>query len=245
MTDTTTLYGSSDYVHAERIDAARLRLTSATDRDLFERAYAEAMGLPHTVQAVVLEALALVGLQPAMLEYQARLFPRDTIAQARQMALKMSSCGLTRETCLDTAGIAGQWTGVAYASRIGSALSAEIIAAKKAGAWVDVAGGAAFDPHPGDGVVIGCSSCPGVWGKGGFSMEHVLGVVLVDGDMITSVDGGQPGILLRTREIRTMGRETWLATVGCPMDSADGRPTKGRRVLGHSNLAAWSAATNA
>jgi len=225
---------------ATRINDARLRLTTDADRDIFDRAYAESFSLPHVPQAVVQEALCLVGLQPTDADYVGRLFPRDDPAQARAMALKMSSCGLAREAELDAAGIAGPWTGRAYASRIGTALSAEIQAARAAGAWVDVARGATFDPHPGDGVVIGCSSsCPG-WGKGGLSLEHVDGVVLVDGDMVHVVAGGQPGILLRTREIRTVRDEVWLAAVGCPMDPHDGRPSKGRRVLGHSALATWA-----
>lgn len=227
---------------AERIDAARKRLTTDADRAIFDRAYAESFALPHVPQNVVQEALCLVGLVPSDLEYQQRLYAWDDPRQAHDMALHQSGCGLTREACLDAAGVAGPWSCVSYASRIGTALSAEIASAKKAGAWVDVRAGAAFDPHGGDGVVIGCSSCPGVWGKGGLALEHVLGVLYRDGDLIMSADGGQPAILLRTRRIVEVRGEVWLASVDATMDPHDGRPSKGRRVMGFSDMARWGVA---
>lgn len=157
-------------------------------------------------------------------------------AQAQQMARAQSGCGLVWEAIARDQGVAWphlrRWYG--ERGRLGTAISANVGQAKKDGAWITPGGGRL--PLPGDALVIGgpAPQCS----RGGITYEHMLTMLALSPDgVLTSVDGGQPGVGERSRVlVQTPQGELWLANVppggGAAQLGPDGRPLVGRRVQG-------------
>lgn len=201
---------------------------------------------PTPQRASILHALAkLDGLEPGDPRYVAAIYPFDPPAEARQLALHQSGCGLMTE--------AGQralpvdepllYVPVGPRSIAGGRqypVALERDDAIRWGTWIDCA---KWEPGkyaiaPADVMIIGCGGCPGVWSRNTFSSEHELTVAFVDSETgdVWSIDGGQPGIHVRRRRLVEVGTELWLGAVdqktgACAIDP-DGRPHVGRRVLG-------------
>ena len=174
---------------------------------------------------------------------------------AYNMASAQSSCGITTRRVWRYAGVDAPQIYDFYGNdnRLGSAVRYEISFAQSVGAWVSGTPwveGTDF-PREGDASVIGCSSCGPSYVRGGiFGGEHEFTTVCWLDGLMHSVDGGQPGIALRTRALVEVwtgedkdGRRTgelWAGAVdangNCPM-GADGRPATGRRYVGFSSAA--------
>lgn len=197
--------------------------------------------------------IAVVGLEVTDPRFLETIYRHDPPSRRLPCALRQSSCGYVREYGLEEAGLddprmklggdvrgarAGQ-PGVFYP------LVLEQVIAREKGAIRMPDPSRKFDlPIEVDGVIIGCKGGRGVWGKGGLSEEHVLTVASVqkqisgDAYEIDSIDGGQPGIKTRTRQLVWCGpnsAELWAANLNSDgsftFDAADMRPTVGRRVF--------------
>lgn len=196
-----------------------------------------------TVDQVLAAARSYLGLEPTDPAYVQRVYLAHLPgggtplhrAQAQQMARTQSGCGLVYEAQLRDLGVTWPHLWRWYGDRIGTAISANVAAAKRDKVWYT-----ADNPGPGiqagDAVVIG--GPPPAWSRGGIAYEHLLVVteLLPDG-RLRSVDGGQPGVAERTRVlVRTPQGELWLANLpsgGGPAPlGPDGRPLVGRRVQG-------------
>jgi hypothetical protein len=204
-------------------------------------------------RASILMALAkLVGLEPSSTAYQNAVYPFDSPTVASELAASQSGCGLVTEVGerafpVDEDAL---YLPVSKRSQLGGRdypIALERDDAGKWGGWIDctIWDKGKRDPLflPADPVIIGCSSCPGVWSKGGVVVEHELTTLFFDPITMTlwSIDGGQPGVKVRTRKVIEVSahRELWLGNLdangNCALDPADGRPTVGRRVLGIIN----------
>lgn len=188
-------------------------------------------------------ALDHVGLEPSDARYQTDLYPHDAPSRRRALALAQSGCGIADEAAWEAAGVRVQGYEIGYDLRATGhglpVVTNAIDQARRCGAWHEPDPIAAALPLPGDALVMGCSSCPGVWGVGGFAGEHVSIVVATLRQLGGSaydahgVDGGQPGIHPRSRALVWCGRELWAASLrDGGYEIANGRPTHGRRVLG-------------
>jgi hypothetical protein len=152
-----------------------------------------------------------------------------------------------REAGLRAGGSSASWLGVSYMkNRLGSTVGAEIGHAQHYGAWTDATrwepGGTLWDL--GDGVVIGPPDArsPGLWAIGQFNGSHILTGLQIDedtgGPLARSVDGGQfspVDVAIRTRRVVECCGELWLADPAAGL-RYDGRPEKGRRVVGWSRV---------
>lgn len=192
-------------------------------------------------------ALKDVGLDPsvdldlyAQRIYLDHLQPADQDrlrVEARKMANAQSGCGLAWERWARCMQVSWPHLYMWYGDRLGTALSANVSEAKKCGAWVDADRAASTLPglpQPGDAVLIGG---PEPYSRGGIIAEHLLLVRQIDGALLHSIDGGQPGIQERTRVLITTPQdELWLANLPTGGGQAplgpDGRPLVGRRVRG-------------
>lgn len=208
--------------------------------------------------AWVREAWALEGLDPTDPRYIQALY-LDALdrtptsyerIRAADMARRLSSCGIFWEALGRRVSLHFPLLWKFYDPRsvvpIEQAITADVDFAKRAGAWVDATTwreGGAF-PREGDGVIIGNNTA--AWARGNVSVfQHMLVVVAWAFEALHSIDGGQPGIRLRSRALVEVwtgqdakGRkgELWeshvdLSTGRPPLD-ATGRPLRGRRVLG-------------
>lgn len=189
-------------------------------------------------------ALDHVGLEPTSLRYQEALYPNDHVTRRRALAIAQSGCGIADEAAWTHAGVQIDGYEIGYDRRaIGHGLppvATVVDQARRSHAWREPDPVTVSLPLPGDALVIGCSSCPGAWGRGGFSGEHVAIVVACvrqhagSAYDVHSIDGGQPGIHPRSRSLVWCGRELWAASLtdGGYVLGDDGRPTRGRRVLG-------------
>jgi len=185
-------------------------------------------------------ALSHVGLDPGDAAYLAAVYPHDHPSRRAALARHQSGCGIVDEAAWEAAGVRVPGYELGYDRRGAGAglppISAVVQMAQRSGAWVDpVTVGVV--PLPGDALVLGCASCPGVWSRGDLASEHVAIVVATrrsystDACTVHSVDGGQPGIRPRSRSLVWCGRELWSAPTEYAI-GPDGRPTRGRRVLG-------------
>jgi len=196
------------------------------------------------------EGWALEGLDPPDPRYvQALLLdaldrtPTSTeLFQARQMARDLSLCGLFWEAvarrCAMHMPLLWKFYGPRSLVGVEQTLAATSGFARKVGAWVDATIWTGTRPFPreGDAVIIGNDTS--AWARGTAVYQHLLMVALWEGGLLHGLDGGQPGIRIRTRGLVEVpkARELWAgdvdrATGRIPLD-ATGRPLKGRRVLG-------------
>lgn len=198
-------------------------------------------------QRAVDAALALVGLAYPAARYEAELYPHDAPASRHQMAGHQSSCGLTCEAILRAVGADAPVLGQPYGPRsIGQgvpALAWQESWARQVGAWVDtkLVDPRDFEPpEPGDMWRQGSGSDPRWYQGKQLRYEHVGTVVEAgegtDGQLFTSVEGGQPGIASKVRRwVVTPLGELWTCRAETPIDTA-GRPVDGARVAGYIDL---------
>ncbi len=228
---------------AQELSDARSRLVSDVDRDIWDRTLENAQSEPPALRAMLECALSMCGLEQSDLAYQQHLYPFDTPSQALAMAKSQSGCGLTTEEIWRAGGASNPALTLSYAWRVARggvlyAVALEKEIALEAKAWQDTRNVSAALERC-DALIIGCKGCPGPWAKNTFTDEHEFTIVLMetlaDGTILVhSVDGGQPGIALRTRKlVLTDSGETWLASLDAVIE-ADGRPSKGRRLQGYS-----------
>ncbi len=179
---------------------------------------------------------------------------------AYSMASVQSTCGVLTRRVWRYARVAmpALYDFYGQGNRIGTAVSAEMKFAQDNGAWISgipwVEGSPL--PEPGDAMIIGCSSCGGEWSRNSFNGEHEYTIVATakDGDddeidsIHYSIDGGQPGINLRTRKMLQVWTgenasgartgELWVGALDkdgyCAVDNS-GRPLTGRRTIGFSS----------
>jgi len=221
-----------------------------TDAGLAERIGHEVATLGPERAAALFAARGLLGLETSDPRYRELVYRYDHASRRAALAAGQSGCGLVRETILEAAG----WRDpdVARGADIRGALGGllapitlEHRRARQRGGAIEGADLATYRPIPGDGIVMGCRSCPGVWAKGSIAVEHMATVCAVDEQtggasyVVHCCDGGQPGVHARTRAIVSgcgpKGDEVWAANIDATgayeIDPADRRPTKGRRVL--------------
>lgn len=227
-------------------------MRDAQDRAIISRAQAEAAQLSTRRAGIIDHLIPLVGLEPNDTAYQDAVYRYDPPARRRALALHQSGCGLVMEYGWEGGGVPvddriklgadvrGVRGGLLYP------ITLDILIAQASGAWVDCSkGDPGRRPLPGDGMIMGCSSCRGVWSKGQAAYEHASTVACVDrqvsgeSDIISGIDGGQPGVHVRTRALvlcGPRGDELWCAWLDAEgayqMDATDMRPVKGRRLLG-------------
>lgn len=197
--------------------------------------------------------IKVVGLEVSDPRFLETIYRHDPPSRRLACARKQSSCGYVREYGLEEAGLDDprmKLGGDVRGARAGQPgvfhpVVLEQIIAREKGALRMPDPSRKFDlPVEGDGVIIGCKGGRGVWGKGGLSEEHILTVAAVqkqisgDAYEIDSIDGGQPGIKTRTRQLIWCGPnngELWAANLNADgsftFDAADMRPTVGRRVF--------------
>ena len=185
----------------------------------------------------------LVGLNPSDPAYVRAVYPFDTYAKGAAMAHVQSGCGLVGEIGWRAANVQAPVLWRPYADRVAhgqQAVVTEATIAKAAGAWDDLTKPWNKRPiEPFDTVIIGCSACGPGWSTGGgYGGEHLFIAGAYDGaGRLWSIDGGQPGIRVRVRQVvATSTGELWCGQVnpktGKTAVGADGRPLVGRRVLG-------------
>lgn len=188
----------------------------------------------------VLVAGACVGVH-LDLEAACRLMlPHDRPAWARGYLPRRSTCGLFARAYALLLGAEHHALDVPYEPRDGQAVADVVAVARAGGAWREA--GAGVEPLAGDVVLIGRANPDGTpdpaYVRGMRATEHVLVVTGVDGDLVRSVDGGQPGVERRERRVVRAGphgRELWLAALETRL-SPDGRPLIGRRAVGWLSL---------
>ena len=207
--------------------------------------------------AWIREALALEGLEVNDANYLQAVYldaidatPSGMqIAQARQMARTQSGCGLVWEAQARRLGVTWpllwRFYGLRVINPLENTISASREFARRCGAWIDASTWTEGRPFPreGDGLHIGGTDPR--WVRGEIASDHVFTVVAWHGELMHSIDGGQPGIHLRTRalvEVWTGSRggqrtgELWAAQVdretGRPLLDGQGRILRGRRVAG-------------
>lgn len=182
---------------------------------------------------------ALVGVHRDKNAEAALLLPFDPPAKAlHYLASGKSTCALTTRGYNLLLGSVHDVLLAPYLPRDGKAVSDVVTIARGGGAWRTPEPG--HLPHPADVVLIGHADERGrpdpAYCRGTNATEHVLIVTRLDGDLLESVDGGQPGIERRTRRVVRIGRELWLAHTDHGL-GPDGRPLVGRRVVGWQDTA--------
>lgn len=235
-------------IEGDALSDARSRLKSDGDRDIFDRALAAAQGEDPFIRAMLECGLSMAGLEPADLAYQQHLYPFDTVEQARAMALSQSGCGLTTEEIWREGAVADSRLKMAYATRVKLGGTSYAVACEKSialscDAWTNLVKCETSIPRAAvltaDAWIIGCKGCPGEWARLTGTYEHEFSCLLVEDDGVTvhSIDGGQPGIALRTRKLvwAEAHHELWLASLDATI-GPDGRPSKGRRAQGFTRV---------
>jgi len=190
-------------------------------------------------------------------------FPYDSEAYQSAMSSAFekggtSTCGLLTEDGWRYAGVDAPVLYEPYNDRVAHGkyvVMMEKIIAEDAGAWQSAIPWIEGTPLPmhGDAPIIGCTSCGSGWARGVKNLEHEYVFLCYDpaGNGIHhSIDGGQPGVKLRTRALVEVwtgetsdGRrkgELWASTVnddGSIPLAYDGRPVTGRRFIGFTRVA--------
>lgn len=237
-----------------------------TDQDILDKIHADiASGTVDGVRAKILNTVArLVGSDPADDIYVANVYPCDNFVDGKSMALVQSGCGLVTEV---------GWRGpdilshpdhgivddarlyMPYAQRVSRggtyyAVALESDIAHKHGAWVSGEPWIEGTPLPraADAIIMGNNTS--AYARGGMAYQHeATAAYWHDAKNMTSIDGGQPGVRLRTRRLVEVwtGKnasgvrigELWCANLdaggNCAM-GPDGRPAVGRRVVGYVNV---------
>jgi len=225
-------------------------MTFRTDAEIVALAQRAIPKLSPARGRILSALIPMVGLEVGDAVFQAKVYRHDHPSRRAALARAQSSCALVREGALEDAGLppdARIQLGADVRAVRGGVLypvSLEMQIAREKGALRTPDPKRRDLPMEGDGLIIGCSSGRGVWGKGGFGGEHMATVVAVEGQVsgsafeIDTIDGGQPGIHGRTRALvwcGPRGDELWAASLADDgsyvFDPADMRPTKGRRVL--------------
>lgn len=226
-------------------------MKDAHDKEIIARALAESAQLSTRRGGIISTLVPLVGCEPSDPLYQEKVYRYDPPAVRKALALHQSGCMLVAEygwegggVAIDDriklgAGVRGARGGLLYP------ITLDILIARSSGAWVDCAKSVPdARPLPGDVLIMGCTSCPGVWAKNSMNFEHASTVGCIDrqvsgaSDILHGLDGGQPGVHVRTRALVVCGPkgdELWCASLdadGAYQIEADGRPSKGRRCLG-------------
>jgi hypothetical protein len=204
-------------------------------------AYADPETRDAYVKEVFLEGIDFPGGAPTEAQIQ----------QAYAMAASMSACGIVTSRVWRDAGVNAPYTRKFYGNRIGSAVGAEMEFAKAHKAWVSGLPWRRGTPFPeaGDALIIG-DNTPAMKRGDVTAYQHELNALCwIDGGrggLLASVDGGQPGIAIRTRglvEVFPDGGdegEIWCGSVakdGSIPLGGDGRPANGRRCIGWTNVA--------
>jgi hypothetical protein len=167
---------------------------------------------PADVRARLLElAASCVGLsfsEPSRAGYVAALFEDEQPARGSQMAGAMSSCALLVRALWRRFGLADSRLRAPY---VPGRVMADLVAmAHEAGAWRTP--GRLAELEPGDAVLL-------------TGPEHILVVESVEGDVVTSVDGGQRderGAWCIKRRVRRVGAGPSLVS-----DEGSGRTVEG------------------
>lgn len=195
-------------------------------------------------------AQRLVGLAYPSATYEQLLFPHDPPAVRHQMARDLSGCGLTCEEILRAVGADAAVLDQPYGPRARGDRGAAPTSltwleqwARSVDAWVDTTtvDESRWQPlEPGDMWRLGRGNgkdADSRWYRGPQArFEHVGTVVeAVDDFTFGAVEGGQPGILRKERELVIVEGELWICVEGTPL-GADGRPSKGARVAGYLSL---------
>lgn len=195
--------------------------------------------------SILLSLIPLIDLDPQDPDYVANLYPFDDPAQAKQLALHQSSCGITTEVGWRAVPVDEPvlYTPIGKRSSTGGrqypvALERDDALKWDASTECTIWTGGKPWPTPGDAMIVGCASCQGVWSKDTFRSEHEFTVARVEADgTIWSADGGQPGVRIRKRRLVEVPsrKELWVAQLetdgSVRMDASDMRPMVGRRVL--------------
>ena len=220
-----------------------------TDSQISERAERATLKISDARAKILHALVTLNGLEVDAPRYLAAVYRHDPPSRRLALARAQSGCGLVREWALEQAGLHDDrfHLGADVRAVRGGSLypvTLEMQIAREKGALRKPDTRTRELPAEGDGLIIGCASCPGVWGKGGFAGEHMSTIVAVDGQVngdaftVDCIDGGQPGVHGRTRALVWCGpnqSELWAASLddsgGYLFDAVDMRPTKGRRVL--------------
>ncbi len=184
-------------------------------------------------------ALACVGVHLDPWAALGLMLPFDAPQAARDyLRSGVSTCALLARGYLLLLGADHLVLNAPYLRRVGRAVSDVVQVARDAGAWRTPEPGAT--PHPGDVVLIGHMTHDGrpdpAYVRGTKATEHVLLVTALRGHLLDSVDGGQPGVERRTRQVMRVGRELWLGHTEHGT-GPDGRPLVGRRVVGWLSIA--------
>ncbi len=195
-------------------------------------------------QAIIAALRPLVGLSPHDAAYGKAVYPFDDPAHVLAMSNAQSGCGLTAEVGWREIGVNWPTLYVPYATRTAKgsvyyAVAAEYACALKTGSWVSPSPTMPL-PLPADCMIMGCKGCPGVWEIDTISDQHEftlvsIGAETVQGWPIESIDGGQPGVLVRNRWLVKVagGKEWWIADISAGQGK---RPIKGRRLYGYVNV---------
>lgn len=163
------------------------------------------------------------------------------------MAAAQSSCGITTEVLWERAGVDAPWLRTWYGTRVNTgkyAVMMEYEFAKEVGAWVSALPWVPGTPLPdtGDAVIIGDNTDAFRRGSGTKVQHEFTTLCYLDGpagpgSWCCSLDGGQPGIAYRTRQLIEVGNELWAGAVdptsGIAPLGYDGRPLNGRRCIGY------------
>lgn len=187
--------------------------------------------------AGVAVAGACVGVHEDLDASCALMLPHDAVAAARLYLPKRSTCALFARGYVLCLGGEHKFLDAPYLPRDGQAVADVKAIAQAGGAWREPTPDAL--PLAGDVVLIGRALPDGspdpAYVRGTKATEHVLVATGLEGDILWSVDGGQPGVEVRSRRVLRVGRELWLGHTERGTDTS-GRPLVGRRVVGWLSL---------
>jgi hypothetical protein len=176
-------------------------------------------------------------------EAEARvMLPRDPLAKAlHYLRSGKSTCALTARGYVLFAGGVHPVLDVPYLPRDGNAVGDVERIGRDGGAWRTPEPGRL--PREADIIMMGKGLPNGrpdpAWVRGTTATEHILLATSLAGELLESVDGGQPGVERRKRRVVRAGpggRELWLSHTDRGL-GPDGRPIVGRRVVGWIDFA--------
>lgn len=163
------------------------------------------------------------------------MLPFDEPEEARDyLRSGKSTCGLTGKGYVTLLGSDHRVLLAPYLPRDGQAIADLVLVARDGGAW-RTPEPQGLEPLAGDVILIGHMLHDGspdpAYVRGTRATEHIVIMTGRDGQLLESVEGGQPGVERRTRRVVRVGRELWLAHTEHGV-GPDGRPLVGRRVVG-------------